>query len=142
MQVYLGLPQLNLPRPASAKFHTTMAVLLQVESLELARDSSGANHKRELAAAQRDAAQAAAQHQNAVASLHTDLDWHKAEVQEMCSAGIRMFGLQKTPSSCRQINQQHSKLVNVCSSADHRNHVCIASRPRGGSQSPPFALTA
>ena len=54
----------------------------QVESLELGRDSAGANHKRELAAAQRDAAQAAAQHVNAVASLHADLDWHKSEVGE------------------------------------------------------------
>ena len=52
----------------------------QVESLVLARDSAEANHKRELAAAQRDAAQIEAQHKSAAASWHTDLDWHRSEV--------------------------------------------------------------
>ncbi|KAK9909075.1 hypothetical protein WJX75_006832 [Coccomyxa subellipsoidea] len=52
----------------------------QVESLELARDSAAANHKRELAAAQRDAAQVAAQHKSAAASWHTDLDTYKSEL--------------------------------------------------------------
>lgn len=55
--------------------------VLQVESLELARDSATANHKREQAAAQRDAAQMAAQHKSAAAAWHTDLDWHKSEVR-------------------------------------------------------------
>ena len=52
----------------------------QVESLVLARDSAAANHKRELAAAQRDAAQVEAQHKSAAASWHTELDWHRSEV--------------------------------------------------------------
>lgn len=60
----------------------------QVESLELARDSAAANHKRELAAAQRDAAQVAAQHKSAAASWHTDLDTYKSEVR---SAGAETF---------------------------------------------------
>lgn len=55
-------------------------MLRQVESLVLARDSAAANHKRELAAAQRDAAQVEAQHKSAAASWHTDLDWHRSEV--------------------------------------------------------------
>ena len=53
----------------------------QVESLVLARDSAAANHKRELAAAQRDAAQVEAQHKSAAATWHTDLDWHRSEVR-------------------------------------------------------------
>ena len=56
----------------------------QVESLVLARDSAAANHKRELAAAQRDAAQVEAQHKSAAASWHTDLDWHRSEVGHSC----------------------------------------------------------
>lgn len=47
----------------------------------MARDSAAANHKRELAAAQRDAAQVEAQHKSAAASWHTDLDWHRSEVR-------------------------------------------------------------
>lgn len=58
-----------------------MLLLWQVESLVLARDSAAANHKRELAAAQRDAAQVEAQHKSAAASWHTDLDWHRSEVR-------------------------------------------------------------
>lgn len=50
----------------------------------LARDSAAANHKRELAAVQRDAAQVEAQHKSAAASWHTDLDWHRSEVKS-CS---------------------------------------------------------
>ena len=46
----------------------------------LARDSAAANHKRELAAAQRDTAQVEAQHKSAAASWHTELDWHRSEV--------------------------------------------------------------
>ncbi len=57
-----------------------MLLVRQVESLVLARDSAAANHKRELAAAQRDAAQMEAQHKSAAASWHTDLDWHRSEV--------------------------------------------------------------
>ena len=57
---------------------------MQVESLVLARDSAAANHKRELAAAQRDAAQVEAQHKSAAASWHTDLDWHRSEVRSCC----------------------------------------------------------
>ncbi|CAL5219289.1 g1094 [Coccomyxa viridis] len=55
----------------------------QVESLVLARDSAAANHKRELAAAQRDAAQVEAQHKSAAASWHTDLDWHRSELSAL-----------------------------------------------------------
>lgn len=62
---------------------------LQVESLELARDSAAANHKRELAAAQRDAAQVAAQHKSAAASWHTDLDTYKSEVRT--AVAINLF---------------------------------------------------
>ncbi len=50
----------------------------------LARDSAAANHKRELSAAQRDAAQVEAQHKSAAASWHTDLDWHRSEVGRPC----------------------------------------------------------
>ena len=50
----------------------------------LARDSAAANHRRELAAVQRDAAQVEAQHKSAAASWHTDLDWHRSEVKS-CS---------------------------------------------------------
>ncbi len=64
------------------------AMWAQVESLELARDSAAANHKRELAAAQRDAAQVAAQHKSAAASWHTDLDTYKSEVR---TAGAETF---------------------------------------------------
>jgi biotin carboxyl carrier protein len=60
----------------------------QVESVELARDSAAANHRRELAAAQRDAAQVAAQHKSAAAAWHSDLDWHKSEVCSPCSGNI------------------------------------------------------
>ena len=60
---------------------TGLLLLWQVESLVLARDSAAANHKRELAAAQRDAAQVEAQHKSAAASWHTDLDWHRSEVR-------------------------------------------------------------
>ena len=54
----------------------------------LARDSAAANHKRGLAAAQRDAAQVAAQHKSAAASWHTDLDWHRSQVK---SYSLRAF---------------------------------------------------
>lgn len=78
---FLDMNAANTFTPIPQSSSAEEGVQVQVESLELARDSAAANHKRELAAAQRDAAQVAAQHKSAAASWHTDLDWHKSEVR-------------------------------------------------------------
>ena len=83
----------------------------------LARDSAAANHKRELAAAQRDAAQVEAQHKGAAASWHTELDWHRSEVcrrHRLCSAG-----------ACVLISDANSAEVCdvcCCASTAHEQH--------------------
>lgn len=72
----------------------------QVESVALAAESAAAEHRRELAGARRDAAQAATVHKSAAASLHSTLDWHKAEVRGSETRGLRwrLCSVQEPPT--------------------------------------------
>ena len=74
--------------------------------MALASESAAAEHRRELAAARRDAAQAATQHKSAAASLHSTLDWHKAEVR-----GNRARRLSRCPFSMQE--PEHLTTVHV-----------------------------
>ena len=54
-------------------------IVLQVESVQLASESAQKQLEAELAAAKRDAAQAAAAHKSTAASRQSELDWQIAE---------------------------------------------------------------
>ena len=56
--------------------------MLQVESVQLSRESAHKQLELELANAKHNAAQAAAAHKSAAASWQGELDWQKSEVPE------------------------------------------------------------
>ena len=82
-----------------------------MESLELARDSAAANQRRELAAVQRDAAQATAQHVHAQSQLHSDLDWHKSEVRRPPQ---RPRAHPLNPSALQRTERAWARAVRIC----------------------------
>ena len=76
---------------------TDVLFVLQVESVQLASESAQKQLEAELAAAKRDAAQAAAAHKSTAASRQSELDWQKAEASRACLSSWLLLLL---PSSC------------------------------------------
>ena len=71
-----------------------MSACVQVESVQLAAESTTKQLEAELAALKRDAAQAAAAHKSAAPSWQSDLDWQSAEVpQDACMLRPSCFGI-------------------------------------------------
>ena len=73
-------------------------VVLQVESVQLASESAQKQLEAELAAAKRDAAQAAAAHKSTAASRQSELDWQKAEASRGVSAIVAAAAAQACAS--------------------------------------------
>ena len=75
--------------------------ILQVESVQLASESSQKQMEVEVANAKHNAAQAAAAHKSAAASWQGEMDWQKSEVSHACRQPYMGFVLSLPCLACR-----------------------------------------
>ena len=88
--------------------HVHNANVLQVESVQLSRESAHKQLELELANAKHNAAQAAAAHKSAAASWQGELDWQKSEVPRTTQS----HGLSET----LMLNMPIKSMSNLCAS--------------------------